>query len=116
MRWGVICEDVLTVTMIEPPAEPMTERIAEPAPEPVFCDVSLPVPMDQAFTYSLPLTLRHRVKSGCRVLVPFGPRKLTGLVLETHHRKPGMAVREVLRLIDPQPVIDHELMRLARWI
>jgi len=72
--------------------------------------------MDQAFTYSLPLTLRHRVKQGCRVLVPFGPRKLTGLVLETHDRTPDMSVREVLRLIDPQPVIDHELMRLARWI
>jgi hypothetical protein len=27
----------------------------------LFCDVSLPVPLDQAFTYSLPETLRHRV-------------------------------------------------------
>ncbi len=81
-----------------------------------FCDVSLPVPMDQPFTYSLPLTLQHRVKAGCRVLVPFGPRKLTGVVLECHARQPGMAVRDVLRLIDVEPVIDIELMRLGRWI
>ena len=52
---------------------------AHPGPE--FCDVSLPVPMDQAFTYRLPVTLRHRVKPGCRVLVPFASRKLTGVVL-----------------------------------
>ena len=82
----------------------------------VFCDVSLPVPMDQPFTYSLPLTLQHRVKDGCRVLVPFGSRKLTGVVLERHDRRPDMPVRDVLRLIDPEPVLDHELMRLARWI
>jgi primosomal protein N' (replication factor Y) len=82
----------------------------------VFCDVSLPVPMDQPFTYSLPLTLQHRVKAGCRVLVPFGPRKLTGVVLELHDRAPEMAARDVLRLIDAEPVIDAELMRLGRWI
>src|SRR5580704_16178204 len=104
MRCGLICGDVLTVTMIDP-----TIMNA-------FCDVSLPVPMDQPFTYSLPLTLQHRVKAGCRVLVPFGPRKLTGLVLERHNRQPDIAVRDVLRLIDADPVIDGELMRLARWI
>jgi primosomal protein N' (replication factor Y) len=72
--------------------------------------------MDQPYTYALPLTLRHRVKPGCRVVAPFGPRKLTGVVLDVHGRAPEMAAREVLRLIDPEPVIDAELMRLARWI
>jgi len=36
----------------------------------IYCDVSLPVPMDQPFTYALPETLRHRVRPGCRVTVP----------------------------------------------
>jgi primosomal protein N' (replication factor Y) len=88
----------------------------DPVTQNAFCDVSLPVPMDQPFTYSLPLTLQHRVQAGCRVVVPFGPRKLTGVVLERHDRKPAIPVRDVLRLVDPQPVIDGELMRLARWI
>ena len=52
----------------------------------LYCDVSLPVPLDQPFTYSLPETLRHRVKPGCRVLAPFGPRKLTGVVLALPRR------------------------------
>src|SRR5580700_212333 len=81
-----------------------------------YCDVSLPVPLDQPFTYALPETLRHRVAPGCRVLVPFGPRRLTGVVLRTHDDPPSMEAREALRLIDAQPVLDEELLALGRWI
>src|SRR5881296_2553715 len=81
-----------------------------------FCDVSLPVPLDQLFTYALPETLRHRVAPGCRVIVPFGPRKLTGVVLRSHDDPPQMEAREALRLIDAQPVLDEELLALGKWI
>jgi len=82
----------------------------------LYCDVSLPVPMDQAFTYALPETLRHRVRAGSRVMVPFGPRKLTGVVLNCHDERPAMATREALRLLDAEPVLDAELLALGRWI
>ena len=83
---------------------------------PRFCDVSLPVPVDQAFTYALPETLRHRVKTGCRVLAPFGKRKLAGVVLRTHDDPPRAEAREVLRLLDEEPALDAELLKLGRWI
>ncbi len=82
----------------------------------LYCDVSLPVPLDQPFTYSLPETLRHRVQPGSRLVVPFGPRKLTGVILRCHDDRPSVAAREAFRLIDPQPVLDSELMALGRWI
>src|SRR6266542_3756235 len=82
----------------------------------LYCDVSLPVPLDQPFTYLLPETLRHRVKPGCRLLVPFGPRKMTGVVLACHDQKPDVAAREALRLIDAEPVLDAELLALGKWI
>jgi primosomal protein N' (replication factor Y) len=82
----------------------------------IYCDVSLPVPLDQSFTYRLPETLRHRVKLGCRVLVPFGARKLTGVVVKTHDEPPSSALKDVLRLVDEEPVLDTELISLARWI
>ncbi|HJT87805.1 MAG TPA: primosomal protein N' [Bryobacteraceae bacterium] len=81
-----------------------------------YCDVSLPVPLDQPFTYALPETLRHRVQPGSRIMVPFGPRKLTGVIVECHDRNPSVATREALRLIDSQPVLDGELLALGRWI
>ncbi len=82
----------------------------------LYCDVSLPVPVDRLFTYSLPLTLQHRVQTGCRVLVPFGSRKLTGVVLRVHDDAPAYKLRDALKLLDSEPVLDEELLRLARWI
>jgi primosomal protein N' (replication factor Y) len=81
----------------------------------IYCDVSLPVPLDQSFTYRLPETLRHRVAVGCRVLVPFGPRTLTGIVVKLHDAPDG-ETREVLRLLDEEPVLDAELLSLGGWI
>ena len=82
----------------------------------LYCDVSLPVPLDQPFTYSLPDTLRHRVRVGSRLIVPFGTRKLTGVILRCHDEPPPVATRDALRLIDSEPVLSAELMALGRWI
>ncbi len=82
----------------------------------MYCDVSLPVPIDQPFTYLLPETLRHRVRTGCRLLVPFGSRKLTGVVLRTHSDPVANGTREALRLLDEEPALDEELLKLGRWI
>jgi primosomal protein N' (replication factor Y) (superfamily II helicase) len=81
-----------------------------------YVDVSVPAPLDQPFTYSLPETLRHRVRPGSRIVVPFGPRKLTGVILRCHDERPDVATREALRLIDSEPVLDAELLALGRWI
>ncbi len=81
-----------------------------------YCDVSLPVPLDQPFTYLLPETLRPRVRMGCRLLVPFGKRTIAGVVLRTHADPPAAAPREALRLLDEEPVLDAALLKLGRWI
>ncbi len=83
---------------------------------PLYCDVSLPVPLDRPFTYGLPETLRHRVQPGSRLVVPFGSRKLTGLILRCHDDPPEMTTREALRLIDSAPVLSAEMLALGRWI
>ena len=87
------------------------------AEAPVYCDVSLPVPLDQPFTYRLPETLRHRVQPGCRVLVPFGTRKLTGVVLATHDRAAARS-RRAKRFacsMKSRPSTTS-LLNLGRWI
>jgi primosomal protein N' (replication factor Y) (superfamily II helicase) len=87
-----------------------------PEGAPLYCDVSLPVPLDQPFTYALPETLRHRVMPGCRLIVPFGSRKLTGIALRCHDDPPDLDVKPALRLVDAEPVLDEELLALGRWI
>jgi primosomal protein N' (replication factor Y) len=76
----------------------------------------MPAPLDRPFTYALPDTLRHRARPGCRILAPFGPRKLIGVILRCHDERPDVPAREALRLIDSEPALDAELMALGRWM
>ncbi len=87
-----------------------------PEPGYRYCDVSLPVPVDRPFTYEVPLTMRQRTQAGCRVWAPFGTRRLTGVILRAHNEPPEYETREVLSLIDEEPVLDAELLKLAHWI
>ncbi len=94
----------------------MAEAVPAPETLPLYCDVSLPVPLERAFTYALPETLRHRVKPGCRLLVPFGTRKMTGFVVRVHAEPPENGTRDALRLLDAEPALTADMLALGRWI
>ena len=73
----------------------------------------------EACRVPVPITVkRGRIfnGTGCRVLVPFGSRRLTGVVLRCHDDVPDVPMREALRLIDAEPVLDAELLALGKWI
>jgi primosomal protein N' (replication factor Y) len=81
---------------------------------PEFCDVALPVPLDMVFTYRVPAEAAP--VAGGRVLVPFRQQRLTGVVVELHDREPSVKIKPVLNVLDTTPVLDDQLLRLARWI
>jgi len=81
---------------------------------PEFCDVALPVPLDMVFTYRVLADVTPVV--GGRVLVPFRQQRMTGIVVELHDRKPMVAIKNVLSVLDDAPVLDEQLLRLGRWI
>ena len=81
---------------------------------PEFCDVALPVPHDMVFTYRVPEGIAPIV--GGRVLVPFRQQRMSGIVVESHDRKPTVTTRNILSALDTAPVLDEQLLRLARWI
>ena len=83
---------------------------------PEFCDVALPVPLDMTFTYRAPQSMKP--VAGGRVLVPFRQQRMSGVVTELHDRAPNknIKVTNLLRVLDPAPVLDDQLMRLGRWI
>src|SRR3972149_3120018 len=45
-----------------------------------FVGVAVPLPIDHPFTYRVPAGGEARAKVGVRALVPFGARRVTGLV------------------------------------
>jgi primosomal protein N' (replication factor Y) len=81
---------------------------------PEFCDVAVPVPLDMAFTYRVPEGTAPVM--GGRVLVPFRQQRKMGIVVEIHDRRPKIATKNVLGIVDSTPVLDEVLLRLGRWI
>jgi primosomal protein N' (replication factor Y) (superfamily II helicase) len=82
---------------------------------PLFCDVALPVPLDQTFTYAVngvvPVV-------GARVLVPFSGQKLMGVVVKVHEDAPAeeFEIKPVQQVLDDTAILPAELMELAAWI
>ena len=82
---------------------------------PLFCDVALPVPLDQTFTYAVngavPVV-------GARVLVPFSGQRLMGVVVRVHEDAPAdeFEVKPVQQVLDDTALLPDELMKLAQWI
>ena len=81
----------------------------------LFCDVALPVPLDQAFTYAV-----NGVTPavGARVLVPFGAQRLMGVVLRVHDERPSeeIEIKPIQQVLDDAALLPDELMKLGAWI
>jgi primosomal protein N' (replication factor Y) len=99
----------------------MPNIAAKDFPFPEFVEVALPLPLRQTFTYRLPVGLRENVKTGARLLVPFGKRQLTGYAVALHVRLSDDveieqdAIKDALELIDEEPLITEEILKLTQW-
>ncbi len=71
---------------------------------------------DRTFDYRIPVHLEGAVKIGMRVIVPFGPRKLTGFVIILKESSAQKKLKNIGDVVDPSPVINEELIELGKWI
>ena len=76
---------------------------------PLFVEVAVPLPIDHPFTYRVPAGEEIRAQVGVRVLVPFGRRKLTGLVTEITDASAlrGREAKDLLAFLDDSPYISE---------
>lgn len=82
-----------------------------------YVDVILPLPLEGTFTYSLPEALADKVCLGVRVLVPLGKSKTyTAMAVRVHEDAPEFKTRDILQVIDAEPVMLDRQMRLWQWI
>src|SRR5690349_9833594 len=79
-----------------------------------FCDVVVPVPLDTAFTYRVSNGAMPVV--GGRVVVPFRQQRMSGIVVDLHDRPPKVQAKNVVSVLDAEPVLDAQLMKLGKWI
>jgi len=85
---------------------------------PRYADVILPLPLQGAFTYALPSDGEGAVlQAGCRVIVPFGPKKVyTALVVRLHDETPPYPTKPISEVLDATPSVLPSQMNLWKWM
>ncbi|MCC6960130.1 MAG: primosomal protein N' [Dehalococcoidia bacterium] len=91
------------------PAEP-------PLPGALLAEVAVNAaqPARTPFTYSIPPGMD--IAPGQAVFVPFGPRILQGIVLGITSSTALQAVRPIVSVADPDPLLDANHAALAQWL
>lgn len=79
--------------------------------------VGVDAPLYRRFDYLLPNPLRQPLIPGMRVRVPFGRRRVVGVVLEKPRREAGASrsYRAIETVLDTEPLLSDELLKLLEW-
>lgn len=77
--------------------------------------VAVPVPTRQVYDYAT----SQRLKPGIRVIVPFGKRKLIGIIVSNHQPPadftPPFTIRQIEQVLDQEYVIGDNMLKLLSW-
>ena len=84
----------------------------------LFANILLPLPLPTTFTYRVPHDLNEQIKTGTRVVVPFGKNKLyAGLVMSVTTDAPEFPnVKYIIDIIDAAPIVTEKQLDLWKWI
>lgn len=82
----------------------------------LLVNVALNLPIDSLFTYKIPPYLADSAETGKRVLVSFGKKVLTGVIVEKIDSSELKNIRQIRSVIDQSIVISDEMIRFCRWI
>ncbi|HEX7469861.1 MAG TPA: primosomal protein N' [Verrucomicrobiae bacterium] len=78
--------------------------------------VSLEIALRKEFDYLIPPGLEGQVDVGSRVQVPFGPRKILGVVTAVAEESAHAKLKPILKVIGAQTLVTAKILKLARWI
>ena len=72
--------------------------------------------VNQTFDYKVPERFTDMIEPGMRVIVPFGPRKITGFVIQLVSESEFDKLRAIEDVLDLTPVLTPELLKLGKWL
>ncbi len=93
----------------------------------IVVKVALPVPMDQVYDYFPPVCLQDgslKLQSGVRVMVPFGSRKVIGLIVDVKQyvsssifdpQTVGYVIKPIIKILDAEPLWSESLWKALSW-
>lgn len=81
-----------------------------------YADIIFPTAVRQSFTYNLSEGCQEEAEVGKRVWVPFQKHHAIGLIVGIHSNEPAFNTRPVKTVLDEEPVLSKELLRLTKWM
>ncbi len=72
--------------------------------------------LDRSFTYDIPKELQDAIRVGQLVWVPFGPRRLQGVVVELAETTDLDKTRPLEAIVYSEPLVTLQQIELAHWI
>ena len=83
----------------------------------ILIDIILPLAIADAYTYRVPSNMPTPL-AGMRVLVPLGKKTITGVIYRLHEGElpASVKVRDIVDIIDNQPVVTTHQLRLWQWM
>lgn len=82
----------------------------------LYVNIALNVPIDKLFTYKVPEYYIDEIEIGKRVLVSFGKKTLTGLILSTSDKTDLSYVKNIKSILDDERIISDELIKFCKWV
>jgi primosomal protein N' (replication factor Y) (superfamily II helicase) len=81
-------------------------------------EVAVTLPVAGRFHYRVPTRLRAKARVGARVLVRFGGKKVTGVIVRAPGEPPppGVTLVDVSDVLDDEPALPPDLVELCMWL
>ena len=81
-----------------------------------FAEIAFPTAVRQTFTYEVPTQFQKEIEAGVRVWVPFRSHFAIGVIVQLHNKKPEFKTKEIKKVLDSEPILTEELLKLTEWI
>ncbi len=78
--------------------------------------VTLEIALRKEFDYAIPPELVGQVDVGSRVQVPFGSRKVLGVVTAVAEESAHAWLKPIIKVLGTQTLVTPKVLKLARWI
>jgi primosomal protein N' (replication factor Y) len=82
----------------------------------LYVNIAINIPLHRLFTYKVPEQYLNEVDVGKRVLVPFGKKILTGIIIESTNKTELKNVRSIKGIIDEERILTEEMINFCKWV
>ncbi|MBK7254520.1 MAG: primosomal protein N' [Ignavibacteria bacterium] len=82
----------------------------------IYLDIALNLPVNSTFTYKAGINTIDSVEKGKRVLVNFGNKSITGIIIDLFSETSLKKVKEIISVLDEERLLTDELIDFCKWI